>query len=125
MAQANYDNSHVLHQRESHPNQRFTNGGNSTSWVQCQAHAKMFYSTKEIDQTLWEFQRILPVLIKKNNEQRPPTPSQDSELPQTLERFIMLGPVGPKCKRAIEQYGEDDGEKHACGLSQMQHQGIT
>jgi hypothetical protein len=78
----------------------FVLGKNSESDA-CEIMKSYFESTDEIDRMRNEWQRIMPVFIKKELERiNPAVPDKVQEYHdhQRHVRFNILGPVGPACK---------------------------
>lgn len=86
------------------------------------------HSPNLLQDTIDQWDRLLPVILKTQlarHEPLPPRPryrAQEQEFPLNHERFHFLGPVFHEvCKNTIEQYGEGDEEKRACGLQTLQY----
>lgn len=97
--------------------------GNETALCQS-VRRHLFYSTKNVDQQRFEWERYLPVFMKTSLSGYPGVKvgqhESEVEFPYGHLRFNLLGPTGPRCRTSIESYGKGDEEKRACGLQQLQ-----
>jgi hypothetical protein len=81
---------------------------------------ELFRNVNQSHEIYRQWKRYLPVFMKTQyglfTDNR-----GEQEFPLGHERFNMLGPVGAKCKKKLEKYGEGDEEKRVCSLSKLQN----
>jgi hypothetical protein len=92
---------------------------------ECEKMKSFFNSTSDINRMRIEWQRLMPMFIKKDLERLTQPTAPNAEIIQEYhkhlkaDRFNVLGPIGPACNKGIEGYGHGDEEKRACGLSKL------